>query len=312
MKMHRNPVLAKELKIGARSIKLTAALTAYTLFIAALTLWRVFATTRSFSMFAEVFDFTKVVGLFSSLATVQMVMICLIVPIITATAIAGERERQTLDLMLVTPLSPSRIIAGKLLSALLYVLLFVMCSLPSAAVSFLYGGIQWRYLIVFLIGILALALFDAAIGLWCSCMFRRTIVAVIMTLLLESLFFVGTLLCFTVVLGLRTGGFFIAYPGETVRMGWLPLLLLLNPALTFVNAIDAAYQETALVERMFLGETGFDMSVAEPLLQMAKNWTWWGIAATLVITVVFVLLAAKRLDASRGREKPGRYRHGPK
>src|SRR5947209_757755 len=56
-------------------------------------------------------------NLFNSLAIVQGVLIMFITPAATSTTISGERQRQTLDLLLVTKLSSAGIAIGKLLAA---------------------------------------------------------------------------------------------------------------------------------------------------------------------------------------------------
>ena len=48
----------------------------------------------------------------------ELGLICLLAPALTADLISGERERSTLDLLLVTPLSRLQIVVGKLVAAL--------------------------------------------------------------------------------------------------------------------------------------------------------------------------------------------------
>ena len=67
-----------------------------------------------------------------------------IVPAVTASSISGERERQTLDLMLTTRMSAGQIVGGKLLSALSTLLLLILSSFPAVAMVFVYGGITCR------------------------------------------------------------------------------------------------------------------------------------------------------------------------
>ena len=48
----------------------------------------------------------------------------------TSASIAGERERQTLDLLLVTNTGSFRIIAGKVMESFAVLALLILCGLP--------------------------------------------------------------------------------------------------------------------------------------------------------------------------------------
>src|SRR5438093_9090140 len=66
--------------------------------------------------------------LFLFLVIFQVVLLAFITPALTAGAISGERERQTLDLLFVTPIAPFSIIWGKLLASMSFVALLLIIS----------------------------------------------------------------------------------------------------------------------------------------------------------------------------------------
>ena len=74
-------------------------------------------------------------------ASLEFLMLILIMPAMTAGSISGERERQTLDLMLTTCMTPADIVLGKLEAALGTMFLMVVSSLPILAMVFVYGGV---------------------------------------------------------------------------------------------------------------------------------------------------------------------------
>lgn len=293
--MIRNPVMRKELKINARSIRFSIALFLYAVFITGFMLWTFFLRTGERAYYGMGFDFLSVTEIFSICAFVQMILLCLIVPVITGASIAGERERQTLDLMLVTPASSLTIVNGKLLSVLLHVLLFVSTSLPAMTIAFLYSGVRWLDLILFMIGIGTIAVFNGAIGIWCSSLFRRTIIAVIMTILIELIFYVGTILfLYLFVRGKIISGNLTDY-GEPVSIGWLPLILLLNPAVGFMGGVMSAHSGTPVIEQLLSENMYFEVKVAYGLQQMQGRWVYVSYAVTLLISFIFILLAARRI-----------------
>jgi ABC-type transport system involved in multi-copper enzyme maturation permease subunit len=112
-------------------------------------------------------------SLFTGLATAVMVSLALIVPGLVAPSISGERERHTLDLLLVTPLRPSRIVLGKMLAALAVAALLVVACAPLFCVAYLLGGVGVREVLELLafgfVGVTALA----ALAMLASVSFRR-------------------------------------------------------------------------------------------------------------------------------------------
>ncbi len=80
--------------------------------------------------------------LFSTLAWVQTLSWLLISPALTSSVIATERERGWFDSLLLSPLLPRQIMAGKWLGALAYAATLYAVTLPFSALTFLLGGVS--------------------------------------------------------------------------------------------------------------------------------------------------------------------------
>ena len=81
--------------------------------------------------------------LFQAMALLMMTTVILIVPGVTALSIVGERERQTLQLLQVTQLSPLQLVLGKLSSSMSYFLLLLIAVAPVVAIPLLFGGMSF-------------------------------------------------------------------------------------------------------------------------------------------------------------------------
>ncbi len=129
--------------------------------------------------------------LFSALASGCVLMLAFITPALTVGAVSGERERRTLDLLLVTRASPLGLAGGKLVGSLCYVLFLLAASLPAFALVYLFGGVPALYVgMVFAVaGVTALA--HASLGLLLSALLKRTIVASVVAYLLVLLVVFG-------------------------------------------------------------------------------------------------------------------------
>jgi ABC-type Na+ efflux pump permease subunit len=128
-------------------------------------------------------------NVFGALALVQLALVCLIAPSLAAGAISGERERQTLDVLLVTCVPSLSIVWGKLIASVAFVLLLVVAALPLFATVFLFGGVDGLQFLAVQVLTVTTALAVAAVSLFLSALFRRTPAA---TLVAYGLTFAAT------------------------------------------------------------------------------------------------------------------------
>ena len=102
-------------------------------------------------------------------------------PAFTTGAISLEREKQTLDMLITTPLSTLGMVIGKLFSALTYVFLLILASIPFASLVFVFGGVGPEDLLRAYAFLFALAFGMGAIGLFISAVVKRTQTATVVT-----------------------------------------------------------------------------------------------------------------------------------
>ncbi len=107
----------------------------------------------------------------------QLVIATTIAPATAAASIAGERERQTYDLLRTTALSAGAIVWGKFLSALSFTLLLVLVQCPYLLIAYLMGGPTLPELTVHLSVIVTSTLAYTAFALFVSSRSRRTAAA---------------------------------------------------------------------------------------------------------------------------------------
>ncbi len=113
----------------------------------------------------------------------QFFLVALVTPAFAAGSISGEKERKTYELLLASPLKPSTILVGKLLSSLTYLILLIISTLPLMILCFLLGGILLSEIVrAYLILILAAGTFGL-ISVACSSYFRRTSSALVVSYL---------------------------------------------------------------------------------------------------------------------------------
>ncbi|MDD3588570.1 MAG: ABC transporter permease subunit, partial [Thermoguttaceae bacterium] len=153
------PVFTREVTIAPRRERTYIARSVYggLLVLLISTVWLVMTGTQ---IITDTGDFARFgASLFSLLAPLQLVMMLFFAGLLSASAVAQEKDRRTLLLLLLTNLSNSELVLGKLLAALLEVLVFLVISLPIFMLVSLLGGVSYyqivRVLLVTLFGMLA-------------------------------------------------------------------------------------------------------------------------------------------------------------
>jgi ABC-type transport system involved in multi-copper enzyme maturation permease subunit len=131
-------------------------------------------------------------AIFSGLLLVLTLLVLVLAPAFTTGAISMEREKQTIDLLVTTPLSTLGMVTGKLLSALTYVFLLILASVPLMAVVFVFGGVGPEDLARAYVILFATAFGMGAIGLFISALTRRTQTATVVTLIVVLVLTLGS------------------------------------------------------------------------------------------------------------------------
>jgi len=119
-----------------------------------------------------------------ALLIAQFALIILIAPAMTSAAVAGERERQTLDLLLVTNTGSVRIVLGKVLESFAMLALLILCGLPVMSLCILTGGVSLWHILIGELFLLAEAFACVSIGVFCSSVSRSTVLSGVLSYLM--------------------------------------------------------------------------------------------------------------------------------
>lgn len=174
-----NPVLEKEFRLRMRTIRSPLALLAYLTVIGLLALGYIYLEMQNRGPNGFTPEASRT--LFYFLSGAQLVLVCFMAPGLTAGVISGEREKQTLNMLLTTQQSSSAIILSKLASALSFMFLIVFATLPIYSIVFLYGGISPGQLIAVFGCYVLVMIALGSLGVLFSTLLKKTVVAIIVT-----------------------------------------------------------------------------------------------------------------------------------
>lgn len=198
--MNMNPVLLKELKVRMRGWRAAAMIALYLLVLASVAVFIMYTTYMN--PYSATVGPQVSTGAYSVLAIFQFILILFIAPALTAGAISGEREKQTLDLVLCTRLKPYSLIVGKLFASLSQIILLIAASLPVFSTVFLFGGISMLEILQLFGFYIVTALTMGCIGIFFSTYLKRTTAATVLTYGVVAFLTLGTLFITVIYLGM--------------------------------------------------------------------------------------------------------------
>jgi ABC-type transport system involved in multi-copper enzyme maturation permease subunit len=187
-----NPIVVKEVRSRMRTWRAPMVLLAFLAILGAVGYTAYQQTAPEVSSSSDIGRVGNAV--FGALAAAMLVLVGLIVPGLVGGAISGERERQTLDLLMVTPVRPLRIVIGKLFSSLLYVLFLAAAAIPLFSIVFVLGGVSLGQVVAVMVVTVVTALALGSLAMLCSAAMRRTTASTVSSYLAAFLLVMAPLL----------------------------------------------------------------------------------------------------------------------
>ena len=299
-KLRLNPILKKDLRVIARNMKFSWGLFAFEAVLGVIFL---FAMLIMYESVGYTNMYSSMVALFPIIGGTELVIVALITPILTASAITSEKEKQTFDILLTTVMTPHAIIRGKLLSAVTRVMMFVVGSIPLMAISFTVGGVSWWALFAFLLLTLVFAIYVGSIGIMSSTFSNKSLVSIIISY---------------VIYGLLSGGTFIPIISISGIMGMSPeilsaLSLLFNPLIMFITffatVLGGEFIEDIFSSLVFV--TAWGWIIVSLVMMIIASIVMQAIAASRINPVVGYRKKMKKKNKTQNNANMGRPMPGP-
>ena len=104
----------------------------------------------------------------------QYLLMSMMAPSFAAGTITGEKERESYEMLMASPLKPGAIVIGKFMASLTPLAELMICSLPIVMLCLPLGGVHpYEVVAAYFAMIASVALF-VMVSLWCSSYFMRT------------------------------------------------------------------------------------------------------------------------------------------
>lgn len=296
MKIKINPVYGKEIKLKVRSVRFAVTIFLFDLMLGIIA---IIGFEVMFNMHLNPYvDYSGAAKVFYILISMEIIAVMFLIPAFTAGSIAGEREKQTLDILLTTVLTPEKIVMGKLLSSVSMVLLLVVSSLPIISIVFTIGGVDMNDLIQFMFAILVISFFVGSMGMLASTVLKKTVSAMVCSMVEVMLVCLGTI----IIVGIAYIAAKLYYYNYKGAVGKMPnvsgacMVLLINPVFTVVQMTAEQCESVSVISKLAEILNGSVPVVVE------NNWFKISMVSQIIITVILLKLSAfflKPIKSSR-------------
>lgn len=295
--MKINPIYKRETTVSARSFRLALILLVFNSILAVVALLNMYSVIAQVKMTAEI-QYSRFMELYIFVASIEFLLLMFIMPAITAGSISGERERQTLDLMLTTMMTPADIVLGKLAAAFSTMFMLIFSSFPVLALIFVYGGVTVGDITLLMVCFVTVALFTGSLGICFSSIFKKSTIATVVSYGTLALFVAGTYAVNVFAMSIsrmNINSYMNTMDSVTkqANSGGCLYLLLLNPAVTFYRTISRQAGESQLLTD--IGKW-FDIQGGNMVLD---HWVAFSIALQLLLSLIMLAVAVRSVSGMR-------------
>jgi ABC-type transport system involved in multi-copper enzyme maturation permease subunit len=174
-----NPVLQRELLVNLRMTRAFVLLLIY-IALLGLVVYTAWPSQARLDLTRRPEEAARLVTIFF---LGQYALVSLMVPSFAAGTITGEKERQTYEMLLASPMKPAAVVLGKLMAALCHLAVLVFCSLPIVMLCLPLGGMSPYEVLATYIGMAASVTLFGMICVAASSYFTRTVAALVVSYL---------------------------------------------------------------------------------------------------------------------------------
>ena len=296
---HINPILKKELVVNSRNMKMSWAIFGLNAFLSVVALTTMYALELSSADGG--YNYSSLVSLFPILGVLECVILSFAIPTMTSGSISGERERQTLDIMLTTPVKPFSIALGKLESALVLVMMYMVSSIPVLSIAFILGGLDWSLLLGLLVMMLYLGIYVGSVGIFCSSIVKKTVAASMLTMLIGIAVIILTVMVYSSVVSLKYSLNVVNNGVYELYVVYEPIILMFNPYAPVVDFFLQSFSSISVYD--LINAYAPAGGLGNVMTFIYKHWMLFTGALNLLVSLGFLKLASLNIAATR-RRKP--------
>ena len=286
--MRVNPVLRNESKISVRSIKFTLMIFAYISVLSVAVM--IYYSSVNKAIFSNGLYLQSSKLFYVVMAIGQAVLLLFIVPALSSTAICSEREKQTLDILLSSKLTPFQIIIGKVSASSLRVIILIISTMPLYAIGAIIGVVKISNILSLIVFFIVNTIFVSSIGVFVSTYIKTSKVSTALSYALVLFIYIGIIVITWAILMITV--YKMSMSGNTLTtVPKASPIVYLSPVVGFVSL---------LLNQVGLG-IEFSSMFSEFGISMHSEYI--SIVVQLVLSGLFIYLASVKLNPLNKRSR---------
>ena len=279
--MRVNPVLRNESKISVRSIKFTLMIFAYIAVLSVAVM--IYYSSVNEAIFSNGLYLESSKLFYVVMALGQAILLLFIVPALSSTAICSEREKQTLDILLSSKLTPFQIIIGKVSASSLRVIMLIISTMPLYAIGAIIGVVKISNILSLIVFFIVNTIFVSSIGVFVSTYIKTSKVSTALSYALVLFIYIGIIVITWAILMITV--YKMSMSGNTLTtVPKASPIVYLSPVVGFVSL---------LLNQVGLG-IEFSSMFSEFGISMHSEYI--SIVVQLVLSGLFIYLASVKLN----------------
>ena len=278
--MMLNPIIRKEMKMSLRSSKMFFSISSFTFLSSIFSI--IFINILIKNSFYGI-SLQEISMLYFVIGSSQFGFTIVLIPALTGGAISGEREKQTLDMLILTKMSSLSIICGKLFSSISIFLLIMVATLPVFSIVLFFCNLSIINILSMELFIVILSAMVGSISIFYSTMFKKTVSSIVLTFVT-----LGAIFSLPLIISVIYSNYYYmmnsTYPDFVGLFG----INLTNPVIGFASLIDNQMGLGLVGEFLYLDDS--------PTVKFLANNFWLlNMIVNVLITFLFIFLSSLRL-----------------
>lgn len=286
--MRVNPVLRNESKISVRSIKFTLMIFAYIAVLSVAVM--IYYSSVNEAIFSNGLYLESSKLFYVVMALGQAILLLFIVPALSSTAICSEREKQTLDILLSSKLTPLQIIIGKVSASSLRVIILIISTMPLYAIGAIIGVVKISNILSLIVFFIVNTIFVSSIGVFVSTYIKTSKVSTALSYALVLFIYIGIIVITWAILMITV--YKMSMSGNTLTtVPKASPIVYLSPVVGFVS--------------LLLNQVGLGIEFSSMFSEfgISIHSEYISIVVQLVLSGLFIYLASVKLNPLNKRSR---------
>ncbi len=260
------------------------------------------------------YDSNTFVTFFTVIVIIEAVLLFFVTPAMTSGAISSEKERQTLDVLLTTAMTPWQIIWGKYWSSIANILVLLVSTLPFMSIVFLFGGVSFFRVIGTLIALILSVMYLGTFGVLTSSAFKKSNAAAVICYILLMAVTFGSISLVASITAISNGINEAIWQANPTMVGqyiikpdWSLVFLLFSPATVAYDVLTRGFGMDIFFGNSGQGMGFFIHAITDGRLSyncfLDRYWVVIALAVQLFAGYWILKLAAASLNPVKRRKK---------